>query len=502
MTLATRQVFAAVGAVFVTATISLLIERAAIRRQGVALIKESMRSTLLGAENARQTMSEMWQKGTFDIARLGSEVATGSDFRATAIFNAVPVMAAAKSIGEVARVQGYEFRVPATNPRNPANQPTEQEKLILQALAGDVSGEYFAVDEARREIILARTIQLTKDCMFCHGEASLSPRKDGRDVLGFPMEGWREGEAHGAFVLRASTDRVDAVVWAGTKEVALWLTPLSLVIGGLAYWITRRGRRELWGLLEGVLQCTGRVALTSKQIAESSLALAEGVNRQAASLQQSGSSSRELQKCTERSTASCEKAVELAAHSDQEVTGAKSTLDGMERAMEGIAESSEKIRKIIAVIDGLAFQTNILALNAAVEAARAGEAGLGFAVVADEVRSLAQRSAQAARDTSALIEESIRQGGRGGDQLLEVKGAFESLTTEFDRIRGAVVAVRDAGVAQMEEIGTILRAVRVLEGEATATSSHAEEGAAVAHLLDEEAQLLKVAVHRLRELAR
>src|ERR1035438_1146553 len=111
-----------------------------------------------------------------------------------------------------------------------------------------------------------------------------------------------------------------------------------------------------------------------------------------------------------------------------EVVGvANHTLAQMEASMQEINASSEKIGKIIKVIDGIAFQTNILALNAAVEAARAGEAGMGFAVVADEVKNLAQRSAEAARDTAALIEESIAKSDDGKIKVDQVAAAIQQI---------------------------------------------------------------------------
>lgn len=502
MTLAVRQVVAAVGAVVLTATAGLLVEREVIRAQGVALTRESMRSTLLGAENARTAISGMRQRGTFDDVKLGAAAAGQSDFRRTAIYETVPVVAAWRSISQVAKAQGYQFRIPASSPRNPENQPTADEARILEALETTSQGEYFAVDTERREIVLARPIRLTEDCMLCHGQPSTSPGGDGKDLLGFRMEGWRTGQVHGAFLLRASMDHVDAVVRAGMMQVALWVVPFSLLVGGFVYWLTRRSFALFTGGMGSVLEGSGRVANTSRQIAAASLSLAECVNQQVASLQQTSSAGLQLQRGTERNTESSEAAVRLTDNSDSDVADARQTLALMEWAMGGIGESSERIRKIIAVIDGLAFQTNILALNAAVEAARAGNAGLGFAVVAEEVRSLAQRSAEAARDTAQLIEASSEQGVKGQRQLVEVKKAFESLTSEFQQIRRSVVSVRDAGSEQMQEIRHILAAVRAMENLASETSSHAEEGAAVAQSLGDEAQLLENTVKELDRLAR
>ncbi len=153
-------------------------------------------------------------------------------------------------------------------------------------------------------------------------------------------------------------------------------------------------------------------------------------------------------------------------------------LEDMVASMDAIRESSQKVSRIIKTIDQIAFQTNILALNAAVEAARAGEAGAGFAVVADEVRSLAHRSAQAARDTSDLIEESISRTEAGGQTVAHVAGAIGGISGTVGKVRTLIDGVSDASRQQAEGIEQVSDAVSRMGNVTQQTAATAVECAA------------------------
>ncbi len=172
----------------------------------------------------------------------------------------------------------------------------------------------------------------------------------------------------------------------------------------------------------------------------------------------------------------------------------------MVQKMKEIDGSSQKIARIIKVIDEIAFQTNILALNAAVEAARAGEAGLGFAVVADEVRNLAQRCAQAARDTASLIEESIETSRDGNARLDQMAGAVRAMTENSLQVKSLVDEVNSGSQDQTRGMDQIAHAVLQMEQVTQKNAAAAEQSASAGTELNRFARGLRTLVGEMREM--
>ncbi|MGC4054809.1 MAG: methyl-accepting chemotaxis protein [Paludibaculum sp.] len=487
------------GAVVATATACLLIQRANLQRQGTQLTKEAMRGVLLSAENVRQSVSAMRNSGSFNPV-LAEDVKKNADYRFTKLYQTVPVVSAWNAVQSVAAKQGYQFRVAALVPRNPTNQPRPEEMPILTRLENRREEDYFAVDEDRDDIVYARPIRLTGDCLACHGDPSTSPTGDGKDVVGFSMEGWKEGQIHGVFILHSSTAPLNAEVRAGMFMALAWVIPVAALVGFLIYYLLR-GLSERLSHVSREL-CVGSTALdeAAAQISKSSGELALGATEQAASLQQTSASSEEINSLTQQCGANSGHITELVTQSQSKYHAANEALDGMVGAMSEIQSQSGRISKIIKVIDEIAFQTNILALNAAVEAARAGDAGMGFAVVADEVRNLAQRCAQAARETTTLIEDSIGKSTSGKvkvDNLVEV---IRSITEESARIKELVRELRASGERQEQGVGQIAGAVARMELVTQQTAAHAEENAASATELSAQAHGLKSLALLLRSI--
>jgi methyl-accepting chemotaxis protein len=202
----------------------------------------------------------------------------------------------------------------------------------------------------------------------------------------------------------------------------------------------------------------------------------------------------------QRNTENSRSAAEMVTNSQQGFEQTNQSLTEMVGAMDGINASSQKISKIIKVIDEIAFQTNILALNAAVEAARAGEAGMGFAVVADEVRNLAQRCAQAARDTADLIEDSIERSNGGKAKVDQVAIAVRAITAESGKIKVLVDEINLGSVEQSRGIDQIGKAITQMEQVTQSSAAGAEEGAAAAEELNAQAETMKDIVARMKAM--
>src|SRR5581483_2515445 len=240
-----------------------------------------------------------------------------------------------------------------------------------------------------------------------------------------------------------------------------------------------------------------QVAAASGQVASSSQSLAQGNAKQAATLEETSASTGEITAVTRKNAENTRAMAELMSEATGFVERANHNLAEMVESMKEINGSSEKISKIIRVIDEIAFQTNILALNAAVEAARAGEAGMGFAVVADEVRNLAQRSAQAAKDTALLIEESIAKSTAGSNKLELVTESINKITGSASRVKVLVDEVDAGSHEQARGIEQIVTAVGTMGQVTQQSAANAEESAAASEELAAQAQSLYNIVGRL-----
>jgi methyl-accepting chemotaxis protein/methyl-accepting chemotaxis protein-1 (serine sensor receptor) len=201
-----------------------------------------------------------------------------------------------------------------------------------------------------------------------------------------------------------------------------------------------------------------------------------------------------------RATANSKSTAEMVSQSQEKFQATNRRLEQMVVAMDGIGDSSNKIAKIIKVIDEIAFQTNILALNAAVEAARAGEAGAGFAVVADEVRNLAQRCAQAAKDTAQLIDDSIAKANDGKTKVDEVAAAIRTITTESSQIRVLIDEINVGSQEQAKGIDHIMQSIAEIEQVTQHTAAGAQESAAAAQELSAQSNIMKDVIHRINSM--
>ncbi len=232
------------------------------------------------------------------------------------------------------------------------------------------------------------------------------------------------------------------------------------------------------------------ITVSGGEIAAGSHDLSTRTEKTASNLQQAASSMEELTATVKQNADSARQATQLASSAAEVAARGGSVVSQVVRTMDEINASSKKISDIIGVIDGIAFQTNILALNAAVEAARAGEQGRGFAVVASEVRSLAQRSAQAAKEIKGLIGDPVEKV-EGGSRLVADAGATMSeIVTSVQRVSNIIDKITAAASEQSDGIGQVNHAVIQLDQMTQQNAALVEQSAAAARSLEDQAKCL------------
>jgi len=256
----------------------------------------------------------------------------------------------------------------------------------------------------------------------------------------------------------------------------------------------RRTQEGLAETVTAVRHGVDEINVGSREISAGNTDLSSRTEQQAASLEETAASMEELASTVKQNADNARQANRLAAMASDVAGRGGAAVSEVVATMAGISSSSRKISEIVSVIDGIAFQTNILALNAAVEAARAGEQGKGFAVVAGEVRSLAQRSAQAAKEIKALIEDSVSKVGAGSEQVERAGATMQELVDSVKRVTDIMGEIASASQEQSSGIEQVNRAVSQMDTVTQQNAALVEQAAAAAGSLEEQARRLSDAV--------
>ncbi len=474
---------------------------------------EKSRAIVIMAESARNEMSAKLESG---IIRPLSEIPKDK------VVGAVPVVTAIRMARENAERGGYKFRVPKISPRNPENEPTPQERAVLEQLEAKNLTELIVEEPDQTRYF--RAIRLTRDCLYCHGDP-----KGEADPTGGLKEGWKEGEVHGAFEIITSHAAAKAEQQAAILTVLGWSALVLALVFGLAWTLLQRGViaplaairafaeraavGDLTGRLEGrfqaemgslarsfesmidqlsgtigsVMSGAAGVAASSSELTSASRSVSQGAVAQAASVEEISSSMEQMTSNIAQNAENARKTDDLARRGAQDAESGG-------RAVEQTVAAMRQISEKITIVEEIARQTNLLALNAAIEAARAGEHGKGFAVVAAEVRKLAERSGHAAGEIGSLAVSSVRVADEAGARLA---GLIPTIQSTAELVQEITAASRE----QSTGADLINTAIQQLDHVIQQNAAASEQMAATSDSLANQAQRLQsiISFFRIRE---
>lgn len=296
---------------------------------------------------------------------------------------------------------------------------------------------------------------------------------------------------------QASERRMSAVARQGAL-IQFGVAGASIVIALLAWFFVARSlTTRISRVVSHLSEASNQVSSASQQVAQASQSMAEGASEQASSLEETSASLEQMASMTRQNADNAQVSNQMAGEARSAAEEGREAMGKMTGAIAKIKESSDQTAKILKTIDEIAFQTNLLALNAAVEAARAGDAGKGFAVVAEEVRNLAQRSAEAAKNTSALIEQAQHNADNGVQVTNEVAGSLETIAEKVTKVAELLGEVSTASKEQSTGIDQINTAVAQMDKVTQSNAANSEEAASASEELSAQASELGEMVNEL-----
>ncbi len=310
----------------------------------------------------------------------------------------------------------------------------------------------------------------------------------------------QETAAAGIEGAQTIADDTSSTLSAASLTMLIGLAIGVLVGVVLAIVITRSITGPLNRIIASLNSGSDQTASAAGQVSSASQSLAEGASKQAAAIEETASSVEEMTAMTKRNAKSAGEARDLAGSTNSSAAKGVEAMTRMSKAIDDIKQSSDSTAKIITTIDEIAFQTNLLALNAAVEAARAGEAGKGFAVVAEEVRNLAQRSAEAAKNTAEMIEDAVRNADSGVSIGKEVGEVLGEIGDQASRVNVLIDQIASASQEQAEGLEQVNLAVGQMDQITQANAANAEESASASEELSGQAEELSRMVIELMSM--
>lgn len=407
------------------------------------------------------------------------------------ILKRVPIFSSIKVGQDQAERGGYRFRVFSPEPRRKENQATVEEAKLFERFEKDPQLKEI-VDRRQDVVVVYRPVRLSESqgCLMCHGNPSQSPFKNGKDILGYPMESWADGKLHGVFSITSDMKETEASSRASVETI-IFFSLIGLAVSVLIAWfILKKPLQSLRDAIAAIRNSSGQLSSTGHEISNASQNLSTASTQAAAALEETSASLEELTSMVKLNTENAKNAKDISENAMHAARAGEEQLKTLLLSMQQVSATAKKVEEITSVIDDIAFQTNLLALNASVEAARAGEHGKGFAVVADAVRSLAQKSATSAKEISGLIGESVKQVNESYQYAVKSEETLHAIVVESEKVSVLNTEIAHASSEQSTGIEQIGKAVHELDKVTQNNAASSEEAAAASVELSKQSDYL------------